>query len=132
MDPIADMMIGIKNAGNAGKESALISYSKIKLKIAMLLLREGYVASVTDKNSKPGKKEFRFIEIGIARENTKPKIQGISRASKLSRRLYTGFRTIKPVRQGFGDLILSTPKGILTGKEARKQKIGGEVLFKIL
>ncbi len=131
MDPIADMLIQIKNAGNAGKESVLIPYSKIKFGIATLLLREGYVSSVINKNNKKGKKEYRFIEVGIARKNAKPKIQGVSRMSKLSRRFYMGFRDVKPVRQGYGDLILSTPKGLLTGKDARKQKIGGEVLFKI-
>ncbi len=127
MDPIGDMINRIQNAGSARKESITISYSKLKFSVASLLLKEGYIASVTKK----GKKERKYLEIGIAYEAGAPKIRYASRISKLSRRMYTGFRDIKPIRQGRGDLILSTPKGVLTGKEARKFKTGGEVLFKI-
>ena len=127
MDPIADMMVRIKNAGNAGKEMALVPYSKFKFAVGTLLLKEGYIVSLNRK----GRKENKYIEVGIAYKNGKPKVQGMSRVSKLSRRTYTGFRDIQSVRQGRGDYILSTPKGILTGKEARKHKIGGEVLLKI-
>ncbi len=126
-DPVADMMTRIQNAGAARKETALLSYSKLKLAIANVLLKEGYISSINKK----GKKEHKYIEVGIAYNKGKPKINKASRVSKLSRRMYTGFRDIKPIRQGYGDLILSTPKGVVTGKEARKLKIGGEVLFKI-
>ncbi len=131
MDPIADMLIGIKNAGNAGKESVVVPYSKIKFEIASLLSRTGYVASALSVQNKKGRKEQRMIEIKIARETSGPKIKGVARMSKPSRRVYFGFRDVQPVRQGRGEIVLSTPKGLVTGKEARKQKIGGEVLFKI-
>ena len=131
MDPIADMLIRIKNGGNAGKETVAVPYSKVKFNIASLLLKRGYISSATLKTSKKGKKEYQYIEIGIARANSRPKIRGVARVSKTSRRLYSGFREVWSVRQGTGDLVLSTPKGILTGRDARKQKVGGEVLFKI-
>ena len=125
MDPISDMMTRIRNAGKAGKETVSFPYSKVKFAIATVLLKEGYVSSVK------GKKEQRIIEIGLLYVNAKHKIQGVTRISKPSRRMYTGYSEIKPVRQGFGDVILSTPKGIATGKEARREKSGGEVLFTI-
>jgi len=127
MDPLSDMLIKIKNAGNAGKNSVTIPCSKLKLAIVNLLLREGYVASV----NKRGRKEKKIIDIDILYENKKPKIKGLSRVSKVSRRIYLGTKDIRPVRQKHGDLILSTPLGILTGKDAKRKKVGGEALFKI-
>ena len=127
-DKIADMLIRIKNAGAADKESAVVPHSKLKASIADTLLKSGYVKSVSNK----GKKTKKVIEIGIAYdENGKPKVKEVKRISKLSCRVYYGYRDIKPVRNGYGALILSTPKGILTGEEARKENVGGEALFKI-
>ncbi|HEY4486633.1 MAG TPA: 30S ribosomal protein S8 [Candidatus Paceibacterota bacterium] len=127
MDPIADMLIQIKNAGNAGKESVSFPHSKVKLAIAQVLLKEGYIASVNKKT----KKDDRSIDVGVMYENGNPKIKGVQRVSKPSRRIYLGVKEVHPVRQGFGCMVLSTPRGILTGKEARKEKVGGEVLFKV-
>lgn len=127
MDPIADMLTRIQNAGKAGKQTVLVSYSKLKFAVASVLLKEGYILSLNKKGRKDGK----FIEISLAYEGRTPKILGVTRISKPSRRMYTTFHDIMPVRQGHGDLILSTPKGILTGKEARTMKVGGEMLFKI-
>ncbi len=127
IDSIADLIVRIKNAGLAYKQTVVISYSKMKLAIAELLKREGFVKEVEKK----GKKITKFIEITLAYESGKPKIQDIVRISKFSRRIYQGVKDIKSVRQGFGRLVLTTPKGILTDKEARAQKVGGESLFKI-
>ena len=127
MDPIADMITRIQNAGAVRKETVSVPYSNLRSAVASLLLKEGYLLSVNKK----GKKERKFIEIGIAYDGGRPKINKAVRVSKLSRRMYIGFRDIKPVRQGYGDLVLSTPKGVLTGAGARKLKVGGEVLFKI-
>ena len=127
-DIIADMLIRIKNAGTAGKDVASVPYSKLKMSIAESLLKNGYVVSVSSK----GKKTNKVIEIGIAyKDDGSPKIKDIKRVSKLSRRIYCGYRDIKPVRSGYGALILSTPKGILTGDDAIKENVGGEALFKI-
>jgi len=127
MDNLADMLIRIKNAGNAGKESVSVPYSNFKHAVASELLRSGYVASVNKK----AQKGFKIIEIGIAYNEGKAKVKGLERVSKLSRRVYLGVSDIQPVRQGFGTLFLSTPKGIKVGKDAIALKVGGEALFKI-
>lgn len=126
-DKVADMLIRIKNAGDAGKESTLIPHSKLRLSIAEALLKHGYIVSV----SKKGKKTKKAIEVGIAYTDGKPRVSEVKRISKLSKRVYYGFRDIKPVKNGYGILILSTPKGILSGDEAKKENVGGEALFKI-
>jgi len=126
-DKIADMLIRIKNAGSAGKESTVIPYSNLRLSIVEALLKRGYIASF----SKKGKKTKKVIEIGIAYKDGEPKVKGAERVSKLSRRVYYGFRDIKPVKNGFGIIMLSTPKGILSGEDAKKENVGGEALFKI-
>jgi small subunit ribosomal protein S8 len=126
-DKIADMLIRIKNAGVAGKESTMIPHSNLRLSIAEALLKRGYITSVAKK----GKKTKKTIEIGIAYKEGCPKVKEVERISKLSRRVYYGFRDIRPINNGFGLLMLSTPKGILSGEEAKKENVGGEALFKI-
>lgn len=103
-------------------------YSKLKYAIAECLKKEGYLGEI----SKKIKKEHPFLEIELLYgENKNPKINQIERISKQSRRVYFKVKEIYPVRAGAGLLVLSTPKGILTGKEARKEQVGGEALFKI-
>lgn len=127
MDVIADMLIRIKNSGNAGQKTALMPYSEFKFAIAHALMRAGYLSTVNRR----GRGSRRELVLGIAYEETEPRIRGLKRISKSSRRLYTGARNITTFRQGYGDYFLSTPKGVLTGKEAKKQGIGGELLFAI-
>jgi len=127
MDPIADMLVQIKNAGAVGKESITVPYSKLKHSIADVLMKEGMVSAV----SKTGKKVKKNLEIGLVYNDGVPKINDLKRVSKVSRRIYKGFKDLISVRQGHGMLIISTPKGILTDKEAKKAKVGGEVLFKV-
>jgi small subunit ribosomal protein S8 len=126
-DPIADMIVRIKNAGDAQKDSLVVPYSKMKFAIANLLQKEGYLKSV----SKKGKKVTKFIELGLVYENGAPKVKGIQRVSKFSKRIYRGVSDIHPVKQGYGILVLTTSKGVLTYNEAKKENVGGEVLFKI-
>ena len=126
-DPIADLLVRIKNAGNTGLPSTTIPYSQLKFEIVNLLEKEGYVGSV----SKKGKKAKKVIEVGIAYIDKKPRIADAVRVSKPSRRIYMGVNDIRPVRHGYGLTVLSTPKGIMTDKEARKEHVGGEALFKI-
>lgn len=126
-DPISDMIIRIKNGSEAGKESVLLPYSKLKESIAVTLEKEGYLKSV----SKKGKKVTKQLEVALAYDNGTPVVRGVERVSKLSKRVYMGAQDIKPFRSGFGSIILSTPKGILTEMSARKENVGGEVLFKI-
>jgi len=127
MDPISNMLIMLKNASIARKESVIVPYSNLKQSIIDCLIKQGFVESAEKKNQKG----FPQIEIGLKYENGKPKIKDIKRISKLSRRIYFGFQDIKPVKQGYGIVVLSTPKGIMAGKEARKELVGGEVLFEI-
>lgn len=127
MDPISNMLNGIKNAGAARVPFTTVPCSGPVLAVAELLEREGYIASVTKK----GKKVRKFIEIGIRYNDAKPRVSGVSRLSKPSRRVYMGVSDIKSVRQGHGLLVLSTPKGVMTGGQARKEHVGGEALFMI-
>ena len=127
-DPISELIIGIKNAGKAGSSSVKLPLSNLKLAIAEVLKKEGFVKSVI----KIGKTPKRMIEIEISYEDKNtPKIKDVVRVSKLSKRIYNGTKDIKAVKGGHGAAILSTSNGIMTDKEAKKAKIGGEVLFKI-
>lgn len=102
-------------------------YSKLKHAIAEVLKNHKFITSVESK----GKGIETTLEIGIAYDGIKPRINDVERVSKSSRRVYKGATEIASVRNGFGSLILSTSKGIMTDKEARKAKVGGEALFKI-
>ena len=126
-DPIADMIVRIKNAGDSGKESVVFPYSKLKEAILGVLVKNKYIKSF----SKKGKKLVKWIEAVLLYEDGKAKIQGLSRVSKTSKRIYHKAKDIKMVRSGFGSLIISTPKGIMTDKEAKEVNVGGEALFKI-
>jgi small subunit ribosomal protein S8 len=126
-DPIADMLVNIKNAGNAGKAFAVVPFSNMKEAIAAALFKHGYIASYAKK----GKKVSKTLEVGIAYEGKKPLVINAARVSKPSRRSYIKAADIRPIRNGYGLMILSTPKGIMTGDEARRAQVGGETLFKI-
>jgi len=121
------MLIMMKNGSLAGKESVSFPYSKIKNAIAECLKKEGYVSSV----SKKIKKDQPVLELGLVYTDEKPKITEVERISKQSKRVYFRMRDIHRVRNGSGLLVLSTPKGILSGKDARKEQVGGEALFRI-
>jgi small subunit ribosomal protein S8 len=124
-DPISDMLIQIKNASKVGKESVTLPFSNIKMEIAQLLIKEGYLTGAVKK----GKKNKKYLSCDIAYVGGSPKIDQVKRISKPSRRIYRKSKEIKSVRQGEGLLVMTTPKGLLTGQEAREQGVGGEVLF---
>ncbi len=127
-DPIADMIIRIKNGGESHKDIVSIPYSNLKFEICNTLLKHGIIASVAKK----GKKVTKSIEVGLIYEDGDlPRIQGVKRVSKPSKRVYRKASEIKPVKSGYGNLILSTPQGLMTDVEARKAKVGGEALFQI-
>jgi small subunit ribosomal protein S8 len=126
-DPIADMIIRIKNASDLKKESVVLPYSKLKLAILDVLLKEGFIKSF----GKKGKKIAKFIDVGLIYENGLSRISGAERISKTSKRVYMQSKDLRPVKNGYGLLILSTPKGIVTGKFAKENNLGGEALFKI-
>lgn len=121
------MLTHIKNAGNAGRHSVVVGYSKLKHDIANVLKEEGYVKGV-DKKSR-GAKPFLAIDLYV--ENRIPKVKGLKRLSKPSKRIYKKASDIRSVRQGYGLLVLSTPKGVMSGYKAKKEGVGGEALFSI-
>jgi small subunit ribosomal protein S8 len=119
-DPIGDMLTRMRNAQHARRAECRVSHSKLKLGIAQLLKREGYLANVDLEGSAP--KQTIVMTFVPGRTLT------VSRESKPGRRLYRGTAEIKPVLHGFGIGILSTNMGLLTDREAKEKKVGGELL----
>ena len=117
----------MKNGSLAGKDSVTFPYSKMKNAIGECLKKAGYISEI----SKKVKKGQPLLEVGLVYVDKKPKITEVERISKQSRRVYFGMKDIHSVRSGSGLLVLSTPKGILSGKDARIQQVGGEALFRI-
>jgi len=125
-DIIGDLIIRLKNANLAKKESVVLYTSKLKENVANALVRAGYVKSVS--KSKNGK----MLEIELAyKTDGSSKITDVQRVSKHSKRVYQSSSELKKFKGGYGVIILSTPAGILSNKEAHSQKVGGEVMFKI-
>ncbi len=128
MDQIANMLIAIKNAGLARKASTILPHSKMKMAILELLKTEGFIKTYNEVDVDGHK----AIEVVIEyKDKITPRISGVERVSKLSRRVYKGTRDITQVKYGHGISVISTPKGILTNNQARKEMVGGEVLFTI-
>ncbi|MEK7558608.1 MAG: 30S ribosomal protein S8 [Patescibacteria group bacterium] len=127
MDPISDMLIRLKNGSAVKRESVSMPYSSVKNAIALALLKVGYVTAVVKRPRKVGS----ALEITLRYDDGKSRIKDVLRVSKPSKRVYMGVKELRSVKSGYGALILSTPKGILTDKEARKELVGGEALFKI-
>ncbi|MEI6316150.1 MAG: 30S ribosomal protein S8 [bacterium] len=127
MYPVSNMLSGIKNANRAGRDSVIVPHSKLCLAIAKKLSKEGYVGVVSEKTRK-GRPVF---EVALLQVEGQPKINEIVCISKPSRRMYSSMHEIKPFKNGRGAYVYSTPKGILTDKEARKENVGGEILFNI-
>jgi len=127
MDPVSNLLISIKNGNRALKESVIVPESKLCLAIAQKLSKEGFVGAIS-KKSRRGRP---VLEIALISNDRMPKVTEVNRISKPSRRMYAGAADVKIVKNGRGMLVLSTPKGILTDKEARKEHVGGEVLFSI-
>lgn len=128
MDVIGDLIIRLQNAGAVGKASVAVPYSNFKMAVVEKLVQAGYVKHVEKK----GKKVKKFIDVTLKyNEAGEHVIHGVKRISKPGRRMYKNVLEIHPVNYGHGALVLSTPKGVLTDKEARKEKVGGEALFEI-
>ncbi|MBI2010969.1 MAG: 30S ribosomal protein S8 [Candidatus Colwellbacteria bacterium] len=123
-----DTLVRIKNGLSRGAERVKVPYSKFDLAILEALVKANYLESVTRK----GKGIKKFIDVRLKYgESGKTAITGIAFLSRPSRRLYQKSSNIRKSRQGYGHYILTTPKGILTGEEARRSKVGGQLLFEI-
>jgi len=127
-DPIADMMTRIRNAGKAKFNSVDIPGSKMKVEIAKVLKNEGYIRNYKFiKDDKQGMLRV-YLKYGSDQESA---IYRLKRESKPSRRVYVKSNNIKPVYNGTGIAVLSTSKGIMSDRQARKEKVGGELLCTI-
>lgn len=126
-DPIGDMLIQIKNASLAKNSVIELPYSKLKMALGKILFDEGYIASVAKTGSDPKAN----LRVGIRYVNGTSVITGVKRVSKPGLRWYVNKGTIPQVVGGMGIAILSTPQGIMTGKDAKKKGTGGELLCKI-
>lgn len=123
-DPIADMLTRIRNTVMVGHDDVLVPLSRVKLSIAKILKEEVFI---NDYEVLRGKLEP-MIKIRLKYANGQPALLGLERASKPGLRVYVGKREIPRVYGGLGIAILSTPKGIMTGQEAWRRHLGGEVL----
>jgi small subunit ribosomal protein S8 len=123
-DPIADMLARLRNATMAGKDDVVMPASTVKEAIAKILEREGFVEGVAVEGEVKKTLTIR-LKYGPQREKT---ISGLRRISKPGRRVYVGHDAIPRVQGGLGLAIISTPQGMLTDRQAKKQGVGGEVL----
>jgi len=127
-DPIADMLNRIRNAQAVLKATVDVPFSDLKYEIAKILEKKGFVAKIEKK----GKKTRRTIEITLKYDANQPVISGLKRISKPGQRIYKKAKEIKPVKGGYGVDVISTPKeGLITDREARKKKLGGEVICEV-
>jgi small subunit ribosomal protein S8 len=126
-DPISDMLTRIRNAIAVSKSEISLPYSKIKLSVAQILVKNGFISDV----SASGKGIDKKITIIINEQNANPKITEIDRLSRPGRRLYVKAKEIPKVKSGRGIVIVSTPKGVMSGDDAKKSAVGGELICKV-
>src|ERR1035437_168821 len=122
-DPISDMLTRIRNANRALLPTVEVPHSTVKESIAHILKKEGYVAEVAVKKNK-----FKTIKLKLKYQGKKSVIEGLKRISKPGLRRYVGAAEIPRVLNGMGVAVISTPEGLMTGSQARKKNIGGELI----
>jgi small subunit ribosomal protein S8 len=127
-DPVADMLTKIRNACGARFEKVDIAPSKLKLEIVKILKNEGYVKNFKKINQE-GQSLIRiFLKYDVSNE---PIIHGLNKVSSPGRRVYSGYKKMPRVFNGYGTLIVSTSHGVITGKKAAEQRVGGEILCSV-
>ncbi len=126
-DPVADLITRIRNAIAVGKNEVRVPTSKLKFAIADKLQKINYVESVELEKSEPRD----ILHVVINKEGENSRINEISKVSTPGRRIYAGVTEIPKVKSGRGTVLVSTSKGIMTGQEAVKNKLGGEILVKV-
>ncbi|MBI5221511.1 MAG: 30S ribosomal protein S8 [Candidatus Magasanikbacteria bacterium] len=135
IDPITDMLNRIRNAQAVFHQTVEIPFSEQKYEIAKILEKEGFI----EKAEKKGKTTQKILKIDLKYQKDsltgsrqlRPVISGLKRISKSGQRIYIRSRDIRPVHGGYGIAIISTSKGLMTNKEARKKKLGGEILCEV-
>ncbi len=126
-DPISDFLTRLRNAQAAGHETTTVPGSKLKLAIAKILEREGFIGSVKESNVGPKK----TIEVGLKYNEKEPAIRAVKRVSTPGRRVYRGADELPHVLSGQGIAIISTSAGVMTNREARRRRLGGEILCEV-
>lgn len=126
-DPIGDLLIRIKNGYQARKKVITMPFSKMKEEIGQLLVKEKYLEKCSVRNE--GK--LKFLDLNLKYEGKTPALTGVKRISKPAVRVYRGVAEIPKFRSGYGITIISTSKGIMTGKEAKKNRLGGEIICQV-
>lgn len=129
MDPIADMITAIRNANERALKSVRVPHSNIKAEIARVLKEEGFIEDYRVEGEK--KRDLVIVMKYKGKRGKDPVIDGIERVSTPGRRVYVGASEIPRVRSGLGVAILSTSRGVLTGKQARALRLGGELLVEV-
>nr|WP_318023982.1 30S ribosomal protein S8 [Mycoplasmopsis lipofaciens] len=123
-DPISDMIVRIKNANQRKFKTVTIPFSTKKAKILEILLNEGYIGSVTEK----GEGKDKVLEVSLKYKGNQSAIVDFKRISKPGLKVYTSAEKLPTVLSGYGTAIISTSKGMMTEKQARKENVGGEVI----
>ncbi len=126
-DQIADLITRIRNAVNVGKNVILVPTSKLKAGVVEVLVKNGYIASFAVVEGEPRG----MLKIIINEAGANAKINEITKVSKPGRRVYTAAKDLPVVKSGRGMVIVSTSKGLMTGREAKKNHLGGEILVKV-
>lgn len=127
-DPIADMLTRIRNAQAARKRSVMIPYSRVKHDIANILHQEGYIATVAIDTGEGVRK---VLMIDLIYQGTLPRMSSLKRVSTPGKRVYQSYKRMPNVLNDLGIAIVSTPKGVMTNRKARQEKVGGEVLCEV-
>ncbi|MFH1451072.1 MAG: 30S ribosomal protein S8 [bacterium] len=127
MDPIADLLNRIRNAQAVLLPTVEVPFSNLKYEICQILQREGFIGNIEKK----GKKVRKTLEITLKYANKEPVISGIKKISNPGQRIYLPVTKVRRVKEGFGIAIISTSKGLKTDKEARKERLGGEIIAKV-
>ena len=126
-DPVADLLTRIRNAAMVGKNEIRVPSSKLKKAVAKELVRANYLESVETESAKPRD----ILVVKINKDGEYARFNELTRMSKPGRRMYVGVEEIPRIKSGRGMVIISTSKGVMNGFEARKQRLGGELLLKV-
>ena len=129
-DPIADFLVRIKNGYLADKKMVIAPYSKVKENLGKILVRQGFIKTIETEFSVKNKK-FKNLKVGLKYKDKKPVLTEVKRVSKPGARVYVKKEKIPRILGGFGTVIISTPQGLMTGQEAKKKELGGEVICKM-
>jgi small subunit ribosomal protein S8 len=127
-DPISDFLTRIRNASTAGKDVCVSPHSKMKVEIARILKKEGFIADYSDAKDERGHKT---LSVQLKYVDGQPSINGLVRVSRPGLRLYTKSADIPRVLNGLGICILTTPRGMMKDRDARRQKLGGEMVCNV-